>query len=272
MHCPASLCPSCLVVRPVARPGGGTFLTLHFVCPRFMAGLRYAQAALPFRTKHMLYLQQFKSCENNENCRIARVRRMTFSIVAVDRKTGTLGVATASGRTHVGNRVPHAKEGAGAIATQGLTEVSYGTRGLELLGRGNTANEALGTLLETDANRELRQVIIIDALGRKAAFTGKENFDHKGHVIGEGYIVAGNLLASENVLEKMAAAFARRGKFAGKLLSALEAGWKAGGDKRGTQSAALVVRSASGGENLALKVDNNRDAVRELLRLFREQR
>ena len=195
---------------------------------------------------------------------------MTFSIIAKDKKTQTLGVATATGNTGVGNRVPHIKEGVGAIATQGLTEVSYGTKGLELLEIGYGSQEVLEKLLENDPKKEHRQVIIIDIHGGKAAFTGKENFDFKQHIIGENYIVAGNLLASEDVIKEMAKAFEKGHTFVEKLLLALEAGKEAGGDIRGERSAALLVTPYEAiGRSLDLKVDDHPDPVKELCRLFK---
>jgi uncharacterized Ntn-hydrolase superfamily protein len=195
---------------------------------------------------------------------------MTFSIVAIDRKTKTLGIATASGSVGVGNRVPHIKEGIGAIATQGLTEVSYGIKGLELLEMNYTPQKALEKMLKSDSEREKRQVIIIDVHGRKAAFTGKENLEFKGHIIGKNYIVAGNLLASENVIREMAKAFERGKKFEEKLLLALEAGKRAGGDARGERSAALITASKIKG-GLNLKVDNHQNPIEELRELFNKR-
>ncbi len=197
---------------------------------------------------------------------------MTFSIVALDQETKTVGVATATGNINVGSRVPHVKEDIGAIATQGLTETSYGIKGLKLLEMGYTPQEALEKLLKIDPWKEYRQVIIIDIQGRKAAFTGKENFNFKGHIIGECYIVAGNLLAGKEVIIEMAKAFERgKEEFEEKLLLALEAGKKAGGDIRGERSAALVTASKIK-KSLNLKVDNHKDPIKELKQLFHKQK
>lgn len=193
---------------------------------------------------------------------------MTYSIVAIDQKTQAVGVATVTANTRVGDRVPHAKGGVGAIATQGLTEVSYGIKGLELLERGCTPQEALRKMLKNDPEREHRQVMIIDVYGRKAAFTGKANFDFKGHIVGEDYIVGGNFLASENVIKEMAKAFETGNKFVEKLLLALEAGEKAGGDIRGERSAALIVMPYKVKEGLILRVDDSSDPINELKQLL----
>lgn len=197
---------------------------------------------------------------------------MTFSIVALDKKTHTLGVATATGSTYVGNRVPHVKEGVGAIATQAETEISYGVRGLELLKSGYTPKEALEKLLSEDSKREHRQVIIIDKHGRKAAFTGQKNIDYKGHIIREDCVVAGNMLVNENVLKEMVRAFEEeKGELARKLLRALEAGKEAGGDFRGERSAALIVAFPKIDDKLVLKVNDHNEPIKELRKLL-EQR
>ncbi len=188
---------------------------------------------------------------------------MTCSIVAINRKTKTLGVATATGNTYVGERVPHIKKGVAAIATQGLTEISYGIIGLELLGSYYAPHEVLKKLLRNDSSREFRQVIMIDANGMKAAFTGRKTPDHKGHIIGEDYVVAGNLLANENVIKEMARAFMKREEFADRLIRALDNGKSAGGDRREERSAALIVEPKSR-KNPTLIVDDHHDPIKEL--------
>jgi uncharacterized Ntn-hydrolase superfamily protein len=197
---------------------------------------------------------------------------MTFSIVARDRKTLALGTAASTGITGVGSRVPHVKKGVGAIATQALTEISYGIRGLELLEKGYTPQRALDEMLKSDSAREHRQVIIIDVNGDKAAFTGRETLDFKGHIIGDTYIVAGNMLANENVIGEMARAFKKEHEFAEKLLATLEAGKLAGGDVRGERSAALVIVPYETGRSLNLKVDDSLAPIKDLRRLFEKQR
>ena len=109
---------------------------------------------------------------------------MTFSIIARCQKTLALGVATASASIAVGNRVPHVKAGVGAIATQAKTNIKYGIEGLKLLEMGFSPKKTLETLLEKDSEREERQVIMIDAQGRIAAFTGRKTLEYKGHIVG----------------------------------------------------------------------------------------
>lgn len=198
---------------------------------------------------------------------------MTFSIVAIEQKTKTIGVATTTANPSVGSRVPHAKNGVGAIATQGLTEIYYGIKGLKLLERAHTPQEVLEILLKNDREKEHRQLIIIDIHGKKAAFTGKECFDFKGHIIGKDYVVAGNFLANDNVVKEMAKAFEKGNEFVEKLVLTLEAGKKAGGDRRGERSAALVVVSSTNtGVNLDLRVDNNYQPIKELRQLFEKRK
>lgn len=188
---------------------------------------------------------------------------MTFSIVALDRETRRLGAASSTGIRNVGERVPHVRGGVGAVATQSLTKVSYGREGLKLLEVGHNPKEALQKMLETDPEREHRQVIIIDTHGRKAAFTGEKTYDFKSHIKGENYVVAGNLLSTVGVVKKMAEAFEGEGDFVKGLLSALQAGKEAGGDRRGERSATLVVAPYGRGV-LNLRVDDHPEPVKEL--------
>ncbi len=194
---------------------------------------------------------------------------MTFSIVARCPKTLALGVATASASIAVGNRVPHVKAGVGAIATQAKTNIKYGIEGLKLLEMGFSPKKTLETLLEKDSEREERQVIIIDIEGRIAAFTGKKAVEWKGHIIGRNYAVAGNMLVGEEVIEAMAEAFEKsEGEpLAEGLLRALEAGQRAGGDKRGKTSAALKVCDNEG-LRINLRVDLNPNPIKELRKMM----
>jgi len=196
----------------------------------------------------------------------------TFSIVARCPKTSALGVCVATAVPAVGSVVPHAEEGVGAIATQAYTEVSYGIKGLQLLKMGFSPQTALEAMLKEDEDREKRQVIIIDKDGRTAAFTGKKTIDWKGHSVGENYAVAGNMLVGNKVIETMADKFENsKGELAERLLKALEAGQKAGGDKRGKVSAALLVvggRQVETRPFLDLRVDEHKDPVRELRRIY----
>jgi len=198
---------------------------------------------------------------------------VTFSIVARCPKTLSLGVAVSTAVPAVGSVVPHVKANVGAIATQAQTSTVYGTEGLELMDKGLTPQDALETMLAKDPDREKRQVIIIDATGRTTAFTGQETDAWKGHLIGEGYVAAGNMLVGNRVIEAMGDSFERgKGSLAARLLKALEAGQRAGGDKRGRMSAALLVAdrswTTSGRPLLDLRVDAHSNPVEELLRVY----
>ncbi len=196
----------------------------------------------------------------------------TFSMVARCPKTLALGVCVSTAAPTVRNRVPHIEAGVGAIATQAKTNILYGTNGLKLLKRGFSPQKALEATLKKDPDRESRQVIIIDKESRKAAFTGKETIDWKGHLVGEDYVVAGNLLVGCRVIEAMAQTFeSSDGQLAERLMRALEAGQEAGGDKRGGVSAAMLVASEKlrgALPILDLKVDKHKNPVRELRRIF----
>jgi uncharacterized Ntn-hydrolase superfamily protein len=196
----------------------------------------------------------------------------TFSIIARCAKTSALGVCVATAVPAVGSIVPHAEEGVGAIATQAYTEISYGIKGLQLLKMGFSPQTALEAMLKEDKNRETRQVTIIDKNGRTSAFTGKKTIDWKGHIIGKNYAVAGNMLVGSKVIEAMADTFEKsEGKLAERLMKALEAGQKAGEDKRGKVSAALLVVGEKQIETrpyLDLRVDEHQDPVKELRRIY----
>src|SRR2546426_9231079 len=173
---------------------------------------------------------------------------MTFSIVAFDPKTKDLGVAVESKFPAVGSAVPFARAGVGAIATQSFANTTYGPRGLTLLKRGMSPREALVALVKGDRDGSKRQVGIVDVRGRAASYTGKECNAWAGHVIGRGYACQGNILAGERVVKSMARAYeSTKGDLPTKLLAALVAGQDAGGDRRGQQSAALLVVRARGG-------------------------
>jgi len=199
----------------------------------------------------------------------------TFSIVAFDPKTGDLGVAVASKFLAVGSVVPYAKAGVGAIATQSFANTTFGPKGLELLRKGLTPSQVLKQLLASDKDREFRQVGIVDAKGRAAAFTGKKCLPWAGHIVGKGFAVQGNILAGEQVVKAMAKAFQEtQGELAERLMAALEAGEQAGGDARGKQSAAiLVVRKGAGyggfdDRYIDLRVDDHPEPVKELRRIL----
>ncbi|MEN8150085.1 MAG: DUF1028 domain-containing protein [Planctomycetota bacterium] len=199
----------------------------------------------------------------------------TFSIVALDPETGDLGVAVQSKFLGVGSVVPWARAGVGAIATQAWANTSYGPTGLRILDAGNTPEQTVGKLIDRDPGRETRQVGVVDAKGRVAAYTGKQCMKWAGHLTGEGFTVQGNILAGKLVLEAMAEAFrVSKADFPERLVSALKAGQAAGGDKRGRQSAALlVVREAGGyaGHNdryIDLRVDDHPKPIEELGRIL----
>jgi len=198
---------------------------------------------------------------------------MTFSIVARHPQTLALGVAVSTAVPAVGSRVPHVEAGVGAIATQAKTNVLYGIEGLKLLKGGLSPQAALETMLQKDVDKEHRQVIIIDAKGRTAAFSGRENVEWKGHIVGKDCAVAGNMLVGSHVIEAMVKTFeATKGELAERLLKALEAGEEAGGDKRGRMSAALLVAGeqwvTESGPILDLRVDAHHDPVAELRRIY----
>jgi uncharacterized Ntn-hydrolase superfamily protein len=200
----------------------------------------------------------------------------TFSIAAYDPKTKSWGVAVASKYLAVGNAVPWAKAGAGAVATQALVNATLGPRGLELLGKGKSAEEALKELLDADKGREHRQVGLVDAKGEAASHTGKRCTAWAGGRTGKHYACQGNILAGEKVVEAMCKAYEANPDqpFAWRLQDALEAGDRAGGDKRGKQAAAIVVVRAGWGPNgfgdrwLDLRVDDHKEPVQELGRIL----
>jgi uncharacterized Ntn-hydrolase superfamily protein len=203
----------------------------------------------------------------------------TFSIVARDAKTGEIGVAVQSHYFSVGPIVPWAEAGVGAVATQSLVRVDYGPQGLELMKQGNSARQALDQLLAADSARALRQVAMIDAQGTVAVHTGERCIPDAGQQTGDQYSVQANLMANPKVWPAMAAAFEKaEGDLAERMLQALEAAQKAGGDIRGKQSAALVVvKAASSGKPWAdrrfdLRVEDSDDPLKELRRLVKLRR
>lgn len=200
----------------------------------------------------------------------------TFSIVAFDSRNGDLGVAVESKFIAVGALVPSAKANVGAIATQAWANVSYGPNGLKMLESGLSASETLRRLLAEDSHAEARQVAVVDAKGEVAVHTGRECMEWAGHVTGAGYSCQGNILASSKVVESMAKGYEETsGDLIDRLLKALSAGQAAGGDRRGQQSAALlVVREKGGYEGLTdryvdLRVDDHPHPIEELKRIFK---
>jgi uncharacterized Ntn-hydrolase superfamily protein len=200
---------------------------------------------------------------------------MTFSIVAADLEAGDWGVAVASRFPCVGAVVPWARAGVGAVATQSWANTAFGPEGLALLGEGVGAEEALGRLLDADDGREDRQVGLVDRAGRAATFSGERCMAWAGGTTGPGFAAQGNILVGEEVVAELARAFTEaEGDLCDRLLAALLAGDAAGGDRRGRQSAALlVVREGGGYEGrndryIDLRVDDHPEAPTELARLF----
>ena len=194
---------------------------------------------------------------------------MTWSIIARDSATGQIGIAVATRFFAVGARVPHIAAGFGGIATQALVNPYYGIDGAKLLREGRAPRDIIDTLIATDAGRESRQLHIMDASGRIASHTGRECVDWCGHIEGDGFSIAGNMLASARVLDDTAKAYVAHQElpFAQRLIAALHAGEAAGGDKRGKQSAALLIHSAEEWSDLDLRVDDHTDPLGELARL-----
>ena len=200
---------------------------------------------------------------------------MTFSIVAFDPRNGDLGIAVQSKFLAVGAAVPWARAGVGAIATQAWANLSYGPHGLELLAGGANAREAVETLVAADEGRALRQVGIVDAHGQAFSYTGEECSNWAGHIVGPYFACQGNILVSGATVQAMARAFQEAaGELPERLVAALAAGQAAGGDRRGQQSAALlVVRAAGsyGGYNdryIDLRVDDHPQPIAELGRIL----
>jgi uncharacterized Ntn-hydrolase superfamily protein len=194
---------------------------------------------------------------------------MTWSIIARDRATGHFGVAVATRFFAVGALVPHLKSHVGAVATQALVNPFYGTDGLRLLEQGMSAPEVVVTVTEADAGRDHRQLHLMDAQGRIGAHTGKACIGWCGHLAGERVSAAGNMLAGADVLEDTMAAYERNAAlpFARRLIAAMRAGEAAGGDKRGKQSAALIICGEEEWPALDLRVDDHADPLTELERL-----
>ena len=217
----------------------------------------------------------------------------TYSIVAWDSATGDLGVVVQSKFPNVGGIVPWARAGVGAVATQSLSNTAYGERGLELLASGATAEEALRAVMKTDTMLQDRQVGIVDARGNAASFSGGNTFDWSGGrvgapsgkgsiaggkgqvLVGRGFSAQGNIIVSDQTVKNLAETFERtRGSLADRLVAALKAGQAGGGDKRGMQSAALLVVRKNGGylgandRFIDIRVYDAPDPIAELERLL----
>jgi uncharacterized Ntn-hydrolase superfamily protein len=203
--------------------------------------------------------------------------KSTFSIVAADLEAGEVGCAVQSRYFSVGSVVPWARAGVGAAATQAAGVAIYGKRALDELARGASPEEALERVVADDPGRETRQLGLVTADGRAAAFTGADCLDWAGHRVGAGFAVQGNILAGAAVVEEMARAYEEVvGPLVERLVAALEAGQAAGGDKRGQQSAAIVVErlgahseSREGIDRVCdLRVEDHPEPIVELRRLL----
>jgi len=203
----------------------------------------------------------------------------TYSIVARDSITGEMGVAVQSHWFSVGTLVAWGEAGVGVVATQSFINASFGPRGLKLLKEGLTPQQVVDSLIASDEGRDVRQLAILDTKGNAAAYTGKNCIQFAGHKVGKNYSVQANLMISNKVWPAMATAFENsKGQLAERLLAALEAAQKAGGDIRGKQSAALlVVKGKSTGKVWAdrlvdLRVDDSTEPLKELGRLLKVHR
>ncbi len=200
----------------------------------------------------------------------------TYSIVAIDKKAGQMGVAVQSHWFSVGSVVAWGEPGTGVVATQAFVDVSYGPLGISLMRAGKTPTQSLTSLLSSDASAQVRQVAMLDARGRVAVHTGKKCLPEAGHKEGVGFSAQANLMNSRNVWPDMASAFTKsRGPLSSRLMGALEAAERAGGDIRGGQSAAMLIVSTSPtgpswkGRLLDLRVEDNSNPLKELRRLLR---
>jgi uncharacterized Ntn-hydrolase superfamily protein len=194
---------------------------------------------------------------------------MTWSLIAKDNVTGQIAIAVATKFFAVGARVPHIAPAIGAIATQALVNPYYGIDGMRLLREGRAPHDIVEILIATDAGHASRQLHIMDATGRIAAFTGKDCVDWCGHLQGNGFSIAGNMLAGGRVLDDTAKTYlANAGMpLARRMIAAMRAGEAAGGDKRGRQSAALLIYGEEEWSDLDLRVDDHIDPLTELERL-----
>ena len=197
---------------------------------------------------------------------------MTYSIVARDPRTGELGVAVQTRWFNVGSVVPWAEPGVGAVATQSFAEISYGPKGIELMGQGVPAADALDRLRAEDPAEAGRQVAMVDANGTVAVFTGSGCVAEAGSASGDGVTTQANMMERATVWGAMLAAFeSAEGDLADRLLAALRAAEDEGGDMRGRQSAALLVVPAEGdrwSRRFDLRVEDHRDPVGELARVL----
>jgi len=203
----------------------------------------------------------------------------TYSIVARDPDTGEMGVAVQSHWFSVGSLVSWAEAGVGAIATQSFVNVSFGPTGLKLLKEGKSAKEVLDEMIKADEGRDVRQLAIIDANGTLAAFTGAKCIPEAGHYVGENFSVQANLMLSDCVWPAMSKAFQEaKGPLAERMVAALEAAQKEGGDIRGKQSVSLlIVKGESSGKVwedrlIDLRIADHETPIKEIKRLLKVHR
>ncbi len=199
----------------------------------------------------------------------------TYSIVAIDKETGQIGVAVQSHWFSVGSLVIWAEPGVGAVATQSFVEVSYGPLGIAMMRSGKTAQQALKGLVASDPNQMVRQVAMIDIHGNIAAHTGKLCIDFAGHLVGKNYSCQANMMEKGTVWQAMSIAFENsKGEFVDRLMAALEAAQKEGGDIRGKQSAAILVVKTKGSGSpwnnrlFDIRVEDHKEPLKEIKRLI----
>ena len=262
------------------------------ILPAGVSALLYATLALacsPFTVHCLRVYAQSPTVAPSHFHKLAH----TYSIVAFDSVTGDLGVAVQSKFPNVGGIVPWGRAGIGAVATQSLGNTAYGERGLDLMAQGATAEEALRIVMRTDTMLQDRQVGVVDARGNAASFTGRSTFDWAGGrvgapggwgnvlggkgevIVGRGFAAQANIMVSDQTVKNLAETFEQsRGSLADRLMAALKAGQAGGGDKRGMQSAALLVVRKNGGylgandRFIDIRVYDAPDPIAELERLL----
>ena len=207
---------------------------------------------------------------------MAAPRFGTFSIVAYDRSRAAWGIAVQSKFISVGSVVPWAQANVGAIATQAFANVRYGPEGLKMLAEGRSATDVVRSLTSADPGRDERQLGVVDRKGEAAAFTGSKCMEWAGHEVGDGFACQGNILFGPAVVQGMARTYERTpGDLPERLLAALSAGQREGGDRRGMQSAALLIVREKGGYDegsdrwVDIRVDDHPAPIEELKRVFR---
>jgi uncharacterized Ntn-hydrolase superfamily protein len=203
----------------------------------------------------------------------------TYSIVARDPETGEMGVAVQSHWFSVGSLVAWGEAGVGVVATQSFVNPSFGQRGLELLKTGKTAQQVVDELIASDEGRDVRQLAIVDSKGNSASYTGSKCIPEAGNIVGDGYSVQANMMLNNTVWSAMSKAFENsKGPLAERLLTALEAAQKEGGDIRGKQSACLLIVKGRATGNLwedriiDLRVEDNPEPIDEIKRLLKVYR